>query len=106
MMSVYQSFHHMVKYVCQRYHILQYLIGLEIKISMKASNTENQFEIGFLQPKTVSVKMLVLTSLVCTRRCSIAHVMKSSRCSKCFLCSSVHRVKCYFATRLLCQLVE
>jgi len=32
--------------------ILQDLTGLEIRISMKASKTENQFETGFQQLKT------------------------------------------------------
>jgi len=42
-LSVYKSFHQLVKHGHQRNHILQDLIGLEILISMKASITENQF---------------------------------------------------------------
>jgi len=38
MLSVYKSIHQTVKYGCQGNHILQGLTGLEIKISMKASN--------------------------------------------------------------------
>jgi len=51
MLSVYKSFQQTVKYGRQRNHILQDLNGLEIKISMKASKTENWFETGFQQPK-------------------------------------------------------
>jgi len=42
-----QKFHQIVKYGWQRNHILQDLTGLEIKISMKASKTQNWFETGF-----------------------------------------------------------
>jgi len=51
MSSVYESFHQTVKYGWQRNHILQDLTGLEIKIFMKASKTENQFQTDFQQPK-------------------------------------------------------
>jgi len=43
MLSVYKSFYQMVKYGHQRNHLLQDLSGLEIEISMKASETENRF---------------------------------------------------------------
>ena len=43
MLSVYKSFHQMVKYGRQRNHILQDLTELEISISLKASKNENPF---------------------------------------------------------------
>jgi len=52
MLSVYESFHQTVKYGWQRNHILQDLTGLEIKISMKASQTEDWFQTSFQQPKS------------------------------------------------------
>jgi len=45
MLSVYKGFYQTVKYNWQRNHIFQDLTGLEIEISMKASKTENWFEI-------------------------------------------------------------
>jgi len=59
MLRVYTNFYQAVKYGQQRNHILQDLIGLEIKISMKASKTKNRFETGFNR----FAKKLVLTSL-------------------------------------------
>jgi len=53
MLSFYKHFHQTVKYGCQRNHILQDLTGLEIRISMKTSKTENRF-----------AKKTVLTSLI------------------------------------------
>ena len=52
MLSVYKSFHEMVKYGCQRNQILQDLTGLETEISMKAGKSENRFETSFQKPKT------------------------------------------------------
>ena len=40
-LSVYKSYHQMIKYGQQRNHILQDLTGLEIQISVKASKSEN-----------------------------------------------------------------
>jgi len=51
MLSVYKSFLQMVKYGQQRNHTLQDLTGLENKIYLKASKTENRFQTGFQQPK-------------------------------------------------------
>jgi len=49
----------------QRKHtVLQDLTGLEIYISMKASNTENRIQTGFQQPKSSLRKKPVLTYLV------------------------------------------
>jgi len=64
MLSVYKSFHQIVKYAHQRNQILQYLTGLESYISMKASKIKNQFDIGFQQPKIGLPKYMLLTSLV------------------------------------------
>jgi len=64
MLNVYKSFHQTVKYCRQGNHILQGLLGLKLKFSMKASKIENQFEIGFQQLKTDLLKNLVLASLV------------------------------------------
>jgi len=63
MLSVYETFHQMVKHGRQINQILQDLTGLKIKISMKASETENQFETAFQQPKSGLPKKLVLTSV-------------------------------------------
>jgi len=43
MLSVYKILHQTVNYVCQRNHMLQDLIGLEIWISIKANKTESRF---------------------------------------------------------------
>jgi len=51
MLSVYESFHKMVKYGQQGNHMLQDLIGLQISISAKASETENWFETSLKQSK-------------------------------------------------------
>ena len=47
MLSVYKSCHQTVKYGFQINHILQDLAGFEIQISMKTSETENQFKLVF-----------------------------------------------------------
>ena len=62
MLSVYKSFHQSVKYGRQRNHILQVLTGLEVKISVKASKTQNLFETSFQQPK-IGFPKNMLTSL-------------------------------------------
>ena len=52
MLSVWKSYHQMVKYGQQRNQILQDLNGHEIQISMKASKNEKRFETGYQQPKS------------------------------------------------------
>jgi len=81
MLGVYKSFHQTVKYGWQRNHILQDSTGLEIKISMTVSKTENRVQTGFQQQKTSLLNKPVLTSLLSNHTyCCSRHLSYSVYC--------------------------